>query len=173
MHSKFPYDELAKKIGRLSSPFSLNKVENIFKDISSDCKIENLQRISIQHILSDVSLISPKEINEKYLPLPPAYFFYKIQAVLISSDEHFYAMIHCGKDPMITNHTFNQTIAGLRMAPHEYRNLSPGRYLDLVSDNLISAEEDEFDIRYILITTSEWMLNSNEIFNYSRTFFTL
>jgi hypothetical protein len=173
MYNKFPYDDLAKKIGRISSPFSLNKVENIFKDISSDCKIEKFQQIDIQHVLCDVNLISPKGINEKYLPVPPAYFFYKIQALLISGDNFFYTMIHCGKDPLITNHTFNQTISGMRTESHEYRNLSPGRYLDLISDNFISAEEDEFDVRYILITNSEWLLNSNEIFNYSRNFFTL
>lgn len=173
MYNKFPYDDLAKKIGQITKPYSIEKFDSIFRDISNETKVEKIQQIDIQNDLSDVYLISPKEINEKYHPIPPAYFFYKIQAILILGEKRFYMLIHCGKDPMITNHTFNQTVAGMRTVPSEYLNISPGRFIDNASGNIISAEEDEFDIRYILLTNSEWLLEANEIFNFSRGFFTI
>lgn len=173
MLNKLPYDDIAKQIAGITPPYSLDIFECIFLDISNDTKTQRVQQIDIQHDLCDVYLISPKGINEKYLPVPPAYFFYKIQALLILGEKRFYMLIHCGKDPVITNHTFNQTVAGMRTATNEYINISPGRYINIASTNLISAEEDEFDVRYILITNSEWLLDSNEIFNFSRNFFTI
>ncbi len=82
-------------------------------------------------------------------------------------------MIHCGKDQVITNHTVNQNISGIRKETDKYRYLSPGRYLDNLSGNIISVEEDELDMKYILITNSEWLLDSDEIFNFSKNNFTL
>lgn len=173
MYTNFPYDNLAKQIAKITFPFSLEKFKSIFLDISSDAKIQNVQQIDIQHELSNVYLITPKTINEKYLPVPPAVFFYKIQALLILRENQFFMLIHCGNDPVITNHTFNQTVSDMRTSTYEYRNISPGRYNNIVSGNLISAEEDEFDIKYILLTNSAWLLDSNEIFNFSRDFFTI
>ena len=173
MFKTFPYDDIAKKIASVSIPYSLDKFENIFRDISSETEIQRVQQIDIQYDLCDVYIISPKEINEKYLPVPPAYFFYKIQSLLILGETRFYMLIHCGNDPIITNHTFNQTVANLRTAPLEYRNISPGRFQSFRTSNFISAEEDEFDVRYILLTNSEWLLESNEIFNFSRNFFSM
>jgi hypothetical protein len=173
MFKTFPYDDIAKKIASVTIPYSLDKFENIFTDISSETEIQRVHQIDIQHDLCDVYLFSPKEINEKYLPVPPAYFFYKIQSLLILGEKRFYMLIHCGKDPIITNHTFNQTVASMRTSPIEYRNISSGRFQSVRTGNFISAEGDEFDIRYILLTNSEWLLKSNEIFNFSRNFFSL
>ena len=174
MHNhNFPYDNLAKRIGQIAKPYSIDKFESIFRDISSETKMEKIQQMDIQNDLCDIYLISPKEINQKYHPVPPAYFFYKIQALLIRGEKRFYILIHLGNDGILTNHTFNQAVAGMRTSPAAYRNVSPGRFIDNASGNIISAEEDEFDIRYILVTNSEWLLEANEIFNFSRDFFTI
>lgn len=173
MFNKFPYDNLAQRLAAISNPYSREKFESIFRDISSETKIERVQQINIQNDMCDVYLISPKEINQKYQPVPPAYFFYKIQAVLILGEKRFYMMIHCGNDPVITPHTFNQTIAGLRVASLEYSRISSGRFLNNSTNNFISAEEDEFDKNYILVTNSEWLMNADEIFNFARNFFTI
>ncbi len=173
MFKTFPYDDIAKKIASETVPYSLDKFGNIFKDISSETEIQRVRQIDIQHDLCNVYLISPKEINEKYLAVPPAYFFYKIQSLLILGEKRFYMLIHCGKDPIITNHTFNQTVTSMRTSPREYRHISPGRFQSVRTGNFISAEEDEFDTRYILLTNSEWLLESNEIFNFSRNIFSI
>ncbi len=173
MYHKFPYDDIAKQLSGIVAPYSLDKFEGFFKGISSETTTQRINQIDIQSDLCDVFLISPREINEEYRSVPPAYFFYRIQAVLIAGRDRFYLMVHCGKDHLITNHTFAQNIDYMKNLPLEFRKLGPGRYVKTSSGNFVSAEEDEFNIRYILLTNSDWLLQSNEIFNYSRNFFTL
>ena len=173
MYNQFPYDNISKQIAKITTPYSRDKFESIFQNISYDTNIQRVGQIDIQFELCDVYLISPSGVNQKYHPLPPAYLSYRIQAVLIPGNRRFYMLIHCGNDFVITNHTFNQTIAGMRTSPAEYRNIGPGRFIDNVTGNIISGEEDEFDIKRIIITNDEWLLNSDHIFVFSRNFFTV
>jgi hypothetical protein len=173
MFNQFPYDTLAKKLSGLKMPFTSEKFESVFRDISSETEIVRVQQIDIQNDLCNVFRISPKEVNTIYHPLPPAYLFYKIQAILIMGERRFYMMIHCGNDSIITPHTFNQTISGLRNSQSEFSFISSGRFQNRLTNNLVSAEEDEFNKNYILVTNSEWLMNSDDIFNFSRNFFTI
>lgn len=173
MFNQLPYDTLAKRIAGINEPFLQEKFANIFRDISNETSVENVQQIDIQNDLCNIFLISPKGISEKYRPVPPTYFFYNIQALLILGDERFYMLIHLGNDPIITNHTFNQTIASMRLATDEFVKISSGRFTNKATNIIISAEEDEFDTKYILLTNSEWLLNANEIFSFSRNFFNI
>lgn len=173
MFHRFPYDDIAKQLAGIVAPYSVDKFEGFFQSVSNETTTQHLQQIDIQFDLYDVFLISPKEINEEYRSVPPAYFFYRIQAVLLAGRDRFYLMVHCGKDRLITNHTFNQNIDFMKNSPSDFRKLGPGRYANISSGNFVSAEEDEFDMRYILLTNSDWLLQSNEIFNFSRNFFTI
>jgi hypothetical protein len=173
MYNSFPYDNFAKRIAEITLPYNLEKFEIIFKDISSETIIESVNKINIQNDFTDVFLITPREINEKFLPVPPAYFFYKVQIVLILGVDYFYLLFHCGTDDIITDHTFNQNIKSMRHSPTEYRHLSPGRFSNNNTGTIFSAEEDEFDVKYLLLTNSEWLLNTNEIFSFSRDLMTI
>ena len=174
MFYQFPYDTLAKRVISLNYPYSLEQFQDIFLDISSATSVQKISRnLDIQNDMCNLYLLSPKNINEKYLPVPPAYFFYRVQALLILGQRNFYLMFHCGNDNIITPHTFNQTIADFQNSPFEFLKLSAGRFMNQANYNLFSAEEDEFETNYFLITNSEWLLNSDEIFNFSRGLITI
>lgn len=173
MYNPYPYDNFAKRIAEITLPYDLEKFKLIFQDISSETIFKTANKINIQNDFLDVFLINPHEINEKFLPVPPAYFFYKVQTVLILGVEYFYLLFHCGKDPIITDHTFYQNIESIRLSPTEFKHLGPGRFSNNITGTIFSAEEDEFDAKYLLLTNSEWLLNTNEIFCYSRDLLTL
>jgi hypothetical protein len=172
MSIHFPFDDIAKKVAMVNSPYLLSNFESIFLEISTETAIEKIpQKIDIQNEICDIYRITTDKINQQYLPIPPAYFYYRIQAVLLLSQNRFYILIHCGHDPILTAHTFNQNIAGLRTSIYDYTKISSGRFIDNSTGNFISAEEDEFSNNYFLITNSEWLLNSDEIFNLARNYF--
>ena len=173
MYNFFPYDNFAKRIAEITLPFNLEKFEIIFQDISSETIIKPVNKINIQNDFLDVFLITPREINEKFLPVPPAYFFYKVQIALILGVEYFYLLFHCGTDPIITDHTFYQNVNSMRHSPTEYRHLGPGRFVNNNTGTIFSAEEDEIDVKYLLLTNSEWLLNTNEIFCFTRDLLTI
>lgn len=173
MYNSFPYDNFAKRIAEITLPFNLEKFEMIFQDISSETIIKPVNKINIQNDFLDVFLITPREINEKFLPVPPAYFFYKVQIALILGVEYFYLLFHCGTDPIITEYTFHQNIKSMRLSPTECKQLGPGRFSNNNSGTIFSAEEDEFGVKYLLLTNSEWLLNTNEIFRFSRDLLTI
>jgi hypothetical protein len=169
----FPYDNLAQRISGITLPFRFSKFESIFLDISRDTKIEKIQKMDIQNDLCDVYRISPKGLNKQFISLPPAHFLYKIQVLLILGEKHFYLMIHCGNEGVLTPHTFNTTIAEMRISNKDYSLISSGRFLNKKSNNFVSAEEDEFGKNYIVVTNSEWLMNADETFSFCRNLFTI
>jgi hypothetical protein len=169
----FPYDNIAMRIAEIKQPYTFEKFKQIFIDISEETIIYSEEKVNIQFEDYEVHTFTPVEINEKYLPVPPVYFFYKVEAILLVNEDNFYLLFHCGFDSILTEHTTQQNIDLLLSSPNEIFHSSKGRFIHKESRVIISAEEDENDVKYFLLTNSEWLLNYNDLFLYTREKFSL
>jgi hypothetical protein len=166
----FPYDNIALRIAQIEKPFTFEKFKQIFCDISNQVNIDRDADVNIQLENYKVYTLTPfpSEISKKYLPIPPVYFYYEVEAVLLVSEDNFYFLFHCGFDSLLTEHTFQRNIDILMSLPNEIAHVSKGRFIHKKTKNIISAEEDENDVNYLLLTNSEWLLNYNDVFLFTR-----
>ena len=163
MSSQIPvYTDLALYLSYLEAPFDLIKVEKLFNRCFENVKTSNLEPVSLNFELCNASMIKSDGLKKHY------FFDYvsprSSKAVFYNSNNTFYLLINIGE-----NHIIGSSIIHyLKNKIDIFVKISPGRFINNLSEIIISLEEDEFGAYFLLVSNNQSLITMDELFNFSR-----
>lgn len=163
MSTQIPvYTDLALYLSYLEAPFDLIKVEKLFNRYFENVKTSNLEPISLNFEICNASLIKSDGLknhtNKDYITPTSS------KAVLFNSNNTLYLLINIGENHIIGSSIINY----LKNKIDSFVKISPGRFINNLTEIIISLEEDEFGAYFLLVSNNQSLITMDELFNFSR-----
>jgi hypothetical protein len=163
MSTQIPvYTDLALHLSYLEAPFDLIKVEKLFNRYFENVKTSNLEPISLNFEICNASLIKSDGLknhtNKDYITPTSS------KAVLLNSNNTLYLLINIGENHIIGSSIINY----LKNKIDSFVKISPGRFINNLTEIIISLEEDEFGAYFLLVSNNQSLISMDELFNFSR-----
>jgi hypothetical protein len=163
MSTQIPvYTELALYLSYLEAPFDQIKVEKLFNRYFENVNTSNLEPISLNFEICNASLIKSDGLknhtNKDYITPTSS------KAVLLNSNNTLYLLINIGENHIIGSSIINY----LKNKIDSFVKISPGRFINNLTEIIISLEEDEFGAYFLLVSNNQSLITMDELFNFSR-----
>ena len=157
-----PYTDLSLDLSYLASPFEASKFQSVFEKYFTEVRVSKTQLIDIQFTRCDGFVV--KAINMKNLNPLDKITLPSTNAALLVASNLFYFLLDLG-----SNHILGSSIASFLKSDLEtFAKMGGGRFTNILSNNIVSLEEDELGRYYLLISNRPDLLSVDELFNFSR-----
>ena len=157
-----PYTDLSLDLSYVKAPFEDSKINAVFQKYFTTVNIHKKQMVDIQFTMCNAYLI--QAMNLKNLSPHDNITLSSTKATLVISANIFYLLVELG-----SSHILGSSIVGyLKKDLETFNKIGGGRFVNNLSNIILSLEEDELGRFYILISNRQDLLSIDELFNLSR-----
>jgi hypothetical protein len=157
-----PYTDLAIDFSYLKASVDLSEIETVFNKFFSRTTLKEFQSVEIQNMVYNVYNIHAEDM--KHVLERDRITLRSTNACLMLSNSSFYLLISLGE-----SHIIRSSITSyVKKDAETFARISPGLFTNILSTNILSMEEDEFNFHYLLISNKLALLTIDELFNFAK-----